>query len=117
MKRPATIVGLAALTLALPTGCGKESKSASCRHEYVKIYLGVVKFLKAASPSDPDLDDRMVKILGTNGPPKDCKDARLANPILDDVAHQFGPQLAALEPKWGKDALSGFVDPLNAGHG
>jgi len=117
MNRPATIVGLAALVLALPTGCGKESKSASCRHEYVTIYQGVVKFLKAASPKDPDLDDRMVKILGTHGPPKDCKDPRLANPILDDVAHQFGPQIAALEPKWGKDALSGFVDPLNAGHG
>jgi hypothetical protein len=117
MNRPSTIVGLAAVTLALLVGCGKESKSASCRDEYVKIYQGVVKFLKDASPSDPDLDDKMVQILGTHGPPKDCKDPRLANPILDQVAQEFGPQLAALEGKWGRDALSGFRDPLNAGHG
>jgi hypothetical protein len=117
MNRPSTIVGLAAVTLALLVGCGKESKSASCRDEYVKIYKGVVKFLKNASPSDPDLDDKMVKILGTHGPPKDCKDPRLANPILDQVAQEFGPQIDALEGKWGRDALSGFRDPLNAGHG
>ena len=117
MNRPSTIVGLAAVTLALLVDCGKESKSAACRGEYVKIYNGVVKFLKDASPSDPELDDKMVKILGTHGPPKDCKDARLANPILDQVAKEFRPQLAALEGKWGRDALSGFVDPLNAGHG
>jgi hypothetical protein len=117
MQRPSTIVGLAVVTLALPAGCGTESKSASCRDEYVKIYQGVVKLLKDASPSDRDLDDRMVKILGTHGPPKDCKDPRMANPILDQVAQEFGPQLTALEPKWGRDALSGFRDPLNAGHG
>jgi hypothetical protein len=117
MNRPSTIVGIAAVTVALLPGCGKESTSASCRAEYVKIYQGVVKFLQVASPSEPDLDDRMVKILGTNGPPKDCKDARLANPILDQVAHEFTPQLLTLQGKWGRDALSGFVDPLNAGHG
>jgi hypothetical protein len=117
MNRPSTIVGLAAITLALLVGCGKESKSASCRDEYVKIYKGIVKLLKDASPSDPKIDDKMLKILGTHGPPKDCKDARLANPILDQVAQEFGPQLAALEGKWGRDALNGFRDPLNAGHG
>jgi len=117
MKRSSTIVGLVAVALALPTGCGKESTSAACRHEYVKIYNGVVKFLKDAKPSDPDLDDKMVKILGTHGPPKDCKDPRLANPILEQVAQEFGPQLLALQGKWGRDALTGFLDPLNAGHG
>jgi hypothetical protein len=117
MNRRSTIVGLAAVTLALLVGCGKESKSASCRDESVKIYKGVVKLLKDGSPSDPHLDDKMLKILGTHGPPKDCKDPRLANPILDQVAHEFGPQLVALEGKWGHDALNGFRDPLNAGHG
>jgi len=71
----------------------------------VKDLQGGREVLKDASPSAPDLDDKMVKILGTNGPPKDCKDARLANPILDQVAHEFTPQLVAhREGKWGRDA-------------
>jgi hypothetical protein len=117
MNRPSTIVGLAAVTLALLVGCGKESKSGSpCRDEYVKLYEKAVKLLKDASPTDPDIDDRMRKILG-GGVPKDCKDPRLANNILNQVALEFGPQLAALEGKWGRDSLSGFRDPLSAGHG
>ena len=84
---------------------------------HVKMYQGVVKLLKDASPSDPKIDDKMLKILGTHGPPKDCKDPRLANPILNQVAQEFGPQLASLQGKWGRDALNGFIDPLNAGHG
>lgn len=117
MNRPSTVVGLAAVTLALLVGCGKESKSGSpCRDEYVKLYKAVVKLLQDASPSDHDIDDRMKKILGVE--PR-CKDLgpRRANDTLDQVAHEFGPQLAALEGKWGRDNLSGFRDPLNAGHG
>ena len=117
MNRPSTIVGLAAATLALLVGCGKESKSGSpCHDEYVKIYKAVVKLLKDGSPSDPAIDDKMMNILG-GGVPKDCKDPRLANDTLDQVAHEFGPQIVAFEGKWGHDNLSGFRDPLNAGHG
>lgn len=119
MNRRSTTVGLAAVTLALLVGCGKESKSGSpCRDEYVKLYEGVVKLLKEASPSDPDVDDRMQKVLGGEVP-KECKDAgvRLANNTLEQVAREFGPELAALEDKWGRATISGFRDPLNAGHG
>jgi hypothetical protein len=117
MNRPSTIVGLAAVTLALMVGCGKESKSGSpCRDEYVKLYEKALKLLKDASPSDPDIDDRMRNVLG-GGVPKACTDPRLANDILEQVAREFGPQLAALEGKWGSDNISGFRDPLGAGHG
>jgi hypothetical protein len=117
MNRSSTVVGLTALTLALLVGCGKESASGSpCRDEYVKLYQKVLKLLRDESPTDPNIDNRMRDTLGFR-PPKKCQDPRVANPILDQVAHQFGPALAALEGKWGRDNLSGFRDPLNAGHG
>lgn len=119
MDRPSTIVGLAAVALALLVGCGKESKSgSSCEDEYVKLYEGVVKLLEEASPRDPDIDDRMKKVLGGEVP-KECRDAgvRVANATLEQVAEDFGPQLETLEDKWGRATISGFRDPLSAGHG
>lgn len=118
MNRRSTIVGLAAVTLALLVGCGKDSKSGSpCRDEYVKLYETAVELLEDASPSDPDIDERMRNVLG-GGVPKDCKDdPRAANNILEDVAREFDPQLAALEGKWGRESISGFRDPMDAGHG
>lgn len=119
MNRPSTIVGLAAIALAFLVGCGKESKSDSaCREEYVKLYEGIVKLLQESSPSDPEIDAKMTKLLGDDYP-KGCKDLgpRLANDTLSQVATEFGPQLAALEGKWSRDTISGFRDPLGAGHG
>ena len=118
MNRPSTIAGLAAVALALLVGCGKESTSGSpCRDNYVKLYEAAVKLLQDASPTDPDIDDRMRDTLG-GGVPQDCKDhPRVANQILNEVAREFDPQLAALEGKWGRDTISGFRDPLSAGHG
>jgi hypothetical protein len=119
MNRPSTIVGLAAVTLALLLGCGKESKSgSSCHEEYVKLYEGIVKLLENASPSDPDIDAKMKNVLGEDYP-EGCKDEgpRAANVTLEQVAGEFGPRLAKLEGKWGRDTLSGFRNPLGAGHG
>lgn len=117
MNRLLTIVGLTALTLALLVGCGKESKSGSpCRDEYVKLYEKVVKLLKDSAPGDPDIDAKMTKNLG-NGVPKACPDPRLANKILQEVEGEFDAQLAELEGKWGADNISGFRDPMGAGHG
>jgi hypothetical protein len=117
MNRPSMIVGVATLTLALLVGCGKESKSGSpCRDEYVKLYEKVLKLLKDSSPTDPGIDEKMTKVLG-GGVPKACTDPRAANNILEQVAQEFGPQLSALEGKWGSDNISGFRDPMNAGHG
>lgn len=119
MNRPSTIVGLAAVTFALLVGCGEESKSAaSCHDDYVQLYEEIVQLLEDASPKDPDIDDKMKKVLGTDYP-KGCKDQgpRAANATLEQVAGEFGPRLAELEGKWGRDTLSGFRNPLGAGHG
>jgi hypothetical protein len=117
MNRPSTIVGLAAVTLALLTGCGKESNSASaCRDEFVQLYEEIIKLLNDASPSDPDIDAKMKDVLGVE--PR-CKKqgARIANDTLEQVAQEFDSRLAALEGKWGSPSISGFRDPLGAGHG
>jgi hypothetical protein len=117
MNRPSPIVALGAVSLALLVGCGNEADGATaCRDEYVKLYTEVVRLLNEASPSDPDIDARMKKVLGTR-PPKNCKDPRMANPTLEQVAREFGPQFDRLEDKWGRDNISGFRDPLGAGHG
>lgn len=118
MRRPSPIVGLAAATLALLVGCGNESTSAeTCRNGYVKLYTAAVKLLNEASPSDSDIDDRMTKVLGGEVP-KGCKEnPRLANKILDQVEQEFDAQLAPLEGKWGRETISGFRNPLGAGHG
>lgn len=118
MNRPSAMVGLTAVSLVLLAGCGKESDSAAaCRDEYVKLYTAAVKLLTDASPGDPDIDARMTKVLGTE-PAKACrKDPRSANDTLEQVAREFAPALAPLEKKWGRENLSGFRDPLGAGHG
>jgi hypothetical protein len=119
MNRPSTIVGLAAVTLALLVGCGKDSKDASgCREAYVKLYEEAVRLLNESSPGDPDIDTRMRNVLGDEVA-QECKEVgpRLANSALEEVAREFDPQLAALEGKWGRDAMSGFRDPMGAGHG
>jgi len=118
MNRVSTLVVPAAVALGLLVGCGGESTSGSaCRNAYVELYEGAVKLLQEASPRDPDIDQRMRKVLG-DGPPKTCKkDPRSANETLTRVAREFGPQLDPLEGKWGRETLSGFRDPLGAGHG
>lgn len=116
-NRTCAFVGLAAVTLALLVGCGKESSSAQCRDGYVKIYKRAVKLLADGSPSDPSVDDKMMQAL-SGGLPKGCKaDPAGANKILYQVEHQFDSQLAALEGKWGRNTINGFRDPLTAGHG
>lgn len=117
MNRPSTILGLV-VALALPAGCGKESDSATaCRDEYVKLYTAAVKLLTDASPGDPDIDKRMTEVLGTE-PARACReDPRSANATLEQVAREFAPQFDPLEKKWGRDNLSGFRNPLGAGHG
>lgn len=118
MHRHGAIVGLAAIALALPAGCGKGPTSAEqCRDGYTKLYQTVVKLLEDASPSDPDIDTTMKNTLG-GVLPKGCKqDPKLANKLLYEVEREFDAQLAALEGKWGADTIGGFRDPLSAGHG
>ncbi len=118
MNRRWMTAGLVAGTLALPAGCGSGSNSASaCRDEYVKLYNAAVTLLTDASPRDPDIDARMTEVLG-HEPAEACRrDPRSANATLEQVAREFGPQLDPLEKKWGRDNLSGFRDPLGAGHG
>ncbi|MGQ0465725.1 MAG: hypothetical protein ACT4QG_10445 [Sporichthyaceae bacterium] len=106
------------IALVALVGCGMESTSGdACRDEYVELYTKAVRLLNEASPNDSDIDERMTKVLGTE-PAKACrKDPRSANDTLEQVAREFDPQFAALEGKWGTETLSGFRDPLGAGHG
>lgn len=117
MNRRSAILGLTAVALALPMGCGRQSASSQCRDGYVTLYRTAVKLLEDASPSDPDIDAKMTSVLG-GGVPKACKeDPKLANSLLYQVEREFDSQLAALEGRWGKDTIGGFRDPLSAGHG
>jgi hypothetical protein len=93
MNRPSTIVGLAAVTLALLVGCGKDSKSGSaCEAEYVKRLGAAVKVLEDASPGE-DINGKMGEALGM--PPTQCKGVapNVVHDIVDRVAVDFRARL------------------------
>ena len=101
MNRPTAVAAVAAVSLALLTGCGKKAASGSpCRDAFVARYQAAVAVLQTASPTD-DLEAKMQQALGEDTP-KACKDLApgLVSDVVDQVASEFAPQLEQLQAKF-----------------
>jgi hypothetical protein len=106
MKRPSALAAVAAVSLALLAGCGKEEKSGSpCRDAYIEKIDKALTSLEEATP-ETDFNTALGDAL--QGKPEDCEDLApgLVEAIFPQVLDEQQDRLTRLEGKFGRPTES-----------
>jgi hypothetical protein len=100
MKRPTPFLAVAAVSLALLTGCGKDAKSGSpCRDAYVEK---INEALTALEKAEPGTDFNAALGDALDDKPKDCEDLApgLVDAIIGQVLDEQSERISQIEGKF-----------------